>query len=122
MTSASYQLPDVLEGCRSLTLRTNHHCRSVTEASLKWLDTVPGISKDDLEYVNSAKFGLLASLCFPTCDAPQLQMVTDFWTLFSVTNRRALRNSQPGWSENSSETDTVSLTDHELLKWCVRFR
>ncbi|TRM65174.1 hypothetical protein BD626DRAFT_487926 [Schizophyllum amplum] len=95
-TNASYKLPDLLSLCDPFELRTNRACRAVTAASESWLVDLPDAlterERDDLRHM---KMGLLAALCFPTCDQPQLRLVTDFWTLLVVANRRAKPGQDP---------------------------
>ena len=38
-------------------------------------------SRDDLKSLPRKQFGLLASLCYPTCDLPQLRNIILFVTL-----------------------------------------
>jgi len=53
------------------------------------------LTANELSYLRSTKIGLLAALCFPTCDAPQLRILTDFITaaIFS-----GIRECTPGYS------------------------
>jgi len=77
----SFQLPDLLAIIGSLELRTNPHCRFVTDSSEIWLSEEPDmLTANELSYLRSTKIGLLAALCFPACDAPQLRILTDFMT------------------------------------------
>jgi len=87
--SHSFQLPDLLGIISCLELRTNQFCRFATDTSEKWFfEETNCISPAELSYLRSTKFGLLAALCFPTCDAPQLRLLTDFLTMLFYSNIR----------------------------------
>ncbi|KAL1746793.1 isoprenoid synthase domain-containing protein [Schizophyllum fasciatum] len=95
-TNVSYKLPDLLSLCEPFELRTNRACRPVMEASEAWLAGLPGVLTDrERSELRRMKIGLLAALCFPTCDQPQLRFVTDFWTLLIIGNRRARPGQSP---------------------------
>lgn len=78
----SFQIPDLTKLCTShdLELRANAHCRAVSAASLQ---TFIGLVKDEdeAERIRDMQLGLLAALCFPTCDMPQLRTATDLLML-----------------------------------------
>ena len=78
----SYQIPNLpkLVGDK-FRLRTNRHCRNVTEASQKWVEEQGFLDEDELKALPKARLGLLASLCFTTCDSNQLKVATDFFTV-----------------------------------------
>jgi hypothetical protein len=98
--SHSYQLPDLLGIISCLELRTNRFCRFATDTSEKWiLEETDCISPAELSYLHSTKLGLLAALCFPTCDAPQLRLLTDLLTMLFYSNIRPF--SFPGHSDAS---------------------
>ncbi|PPQ90350.1 hypothetical protein CVT25_007752 [Psilocybe cyanescens] len=84
----SFQLPDLLGIINPLELRTNRHCRYATDASEKWLNETGLFSVDELSYLRSTKIGLLCALCFPTCDSPQLRVLTDLSTLLFYSGLR----------------------------------
>jgi len=95
----SFQLPDLLAIVGSLELRTNPHCRFVTDSSEIWMSGEPDmLTVDELSYLRSTKIGLLAALCFPTCDAPQLRILTDFITAVIFSG---IRECTPGYSSGS---------------------
>jgi len=73
------QLPDILFICSPFELRTNKHCKAVSQASEKWLTDSGGA----LASVNwrPLKVGLLAAACYPTADVPQLKLITDVLSL-----------------------------------------
>ena len=101
--SHSFQLPDLLGIISCLELRTNRCCLFATNTSEKWfLEEINHcFSPAELSYLPSTKLGLLAALCFPTCDAPQLRLLTDFLTMLFYSNIRALSLTQTGRSSNS---------------------
>lgn len=128
--SASFQIPDLLNFCRSFDLRANCHCRAATIASEKWLSS-DGLSNaflasEECKTLQSTKIGLLASLCFPTCDAPQLRLITDFFSLLFCSHARVLRSRlghDSGWSDNASSEATVNsvgcLNESGVFSQCV---
>lgn len=76
----SYQIPNIPTLCGdTFQLRTNRHCRAATQASRQWAQAF--LDADETDALEGARLGLLAALCFTTCDAPQLQLATDFLTL-----------------------------------------
>ncbi|KAF8962913.1 isoprenoid synthase domain-containing protein [Flammula alnicola] len=88
--SHSFQLPDLLAIIGPLELRTNSHCRFATDVSEEWISKELNIlSECELSYLRSTKTGLLSALCFPTCDAPQLRVLTNFMTLLLYSSIRA---------------------------------
>ena len=100
--SHSFQLPDLLGILSCLELRTNRFCLFATDTSEKWFfEEINCISPVELSYLRSTKLGLLAALCFPTCDSPQLRLLTDFLTMLFYSNIRALSFTQAGHSSNS---------------------
>ena len=78
----SYQIPDLpkLVG-EPFQLRTNRHCRAVSEASQAWAEQQAFLDEDELQALPKTRLGLLASLCFTTCDVNQLRVATDFFTV-----------------------------------------
>lgn len=78
----SYQIPNLpkLVGDQ-FRLRTNRHCRAVTDASQAWVTAQGFLDEEELEALPGARLGLLAALCFTTCDTNQLKVATDFVTL-----------------------------------------
>jgi hypothetical protein len=96
--SHSFQLPDLLSIVGSLELRTNPHCRFVTDGYENWISGEPDIlTANELTYLRSTKLGLLAALCFPTCDVPQLRILTDFIATIFYSG---MRECAPGYSSN----------------------
>ncbi|KAI9065747.1 terpenoid synthase [Trametes sanguinea] len=76
----SIRLPNFPALCNAhFELRSNPHCRHVTLASEKWaLSTPLFLDADEEARLPGARLGLLAALCFPTCDASQLLAITKF--------------------------------------------
>lgn len=77
MPASNLQLPHLVSFCTSFELNTNRHCRAVTIASKKWATQSPYLDHDDRQALAGLRPALLASLCYPTCDAAQLQFVTE---------------------------------------------
>ncbi|KAJ7606736.1 isoprenoid synthase domain-containing protein [Mycena polygramma] len=104
-SSSSVQLPDLLGLSRNFELRTNRHCRTVTSASEDWFMTQQNILSDaEKAALTSLKIGLLASVCFPTCDSPQLRIAADFLTALVVCNCRLTRARtlrECGWTDTA---------------------
>ncbi|KAJ7027533.1 isoprenoid synthase domain-containing protein [Mycena alexandri] len=104
--TASVQLPDLLGMSRVFELRTNRHCHAVTSASENWFLTQQNILTDaEKTALRSLKIGLWASVCFPTCDPPQLRLATDFLTALVTCNSRLARAQtlrDCGWEEETS--------------------
>ena len=120
--SHSFQLPDLLGIISCLELRTNRFCPFATDTSEKWIfeEINNCISPAELSYLRSTKLGLLAALCFPTCDAPQLRLLTDFMTMLFYSNIRALSFTQAGHSSNPIQTMWHTTTEHNDDKGATR--
>ena len=130
-TSVSFQLPDLLSLTRAFDLRANKRCRTALEESEEWLmglnHTIGTrvLTEEEIERIPRQKMGLLAALCFPTCDTPQLRFVTDFLGLLVIANERVKRGGGDvsGWAEIQGcidEVDFVELLEsHSLFKWYV---
>lgn len=104
---ASYQLPDLPSLVRDFELHTNPHCHAISLSG-------PGKSTDDGRdeaRLRGMKAGLLASLCFPTCDAPQLKLLADLMSAFICIQVRlvdACDMRQCGWSSSEGEVQAGS--------------
>ena len=110
--SHSFQIPDLLGTISPLELRTNRFCRFATDTSEKWFfEQTNCLSPTELSYLRSTKFGLLAALCFPTCDAPQLRLLTDFLTILFYSHIRAF--SSTGHSDASVHI-TQPITEQQI--------
>lgn len=68
-------LPDLLAACAPFELRTNRHCKVISQASERWLHD-SRVMLPSMKW-RSAKVGLLAAACYPTADAPQLGLIAD---------------------------------------------
>ncbi len=138
----SIQLPDLPTLTRAFELRANKACRSVTLTSeARFLKPKPisgsesdiTLSNSERAIVPTAKIGLLSGLCFPTCDPPQLQFLTDFITVLTFAHQRLVlaRNiAESGWRPRrtgavecnvpqSTSTGIEILNEHELFKGCA---
>ena len=81
-SGTSYQIPNLPTLCGdAFELRTNRHCRVATQASQQWAQAQGFLDAEETDALKGARLGLLAALCFTTCDAPQLQLAADFVTL-----------------------------------------
>ncbi|KAJ7725206.1 isoprenoid synthase domain-containing protein [Mycena metata] len=113
--TASVQLPDLLGLSRAFELRTNRHCHTVTSASETWFLSQQNILTDaEKTALRSLKIGLWASVCFPTCDPPQLRLATDFLTALVTCNSRLARArtlGDCGWAE-----EETSLAQNNLFR------
>ncbi|KAF9484612.1 terpenoid synthase [Pholiota conissans] len=109
-SNQSFQLPDLLNIISPLELRTNPNCRFATDASEKWISTeIRVLSETERGSLRAAKIGLLAGLCFPTCDAPQLRLLVDFMTLafYSAITARDDPEGR-GWWDIETPNENVS--------------
>ncbi|OCH87016.1 terpenoid synthase [Obba rivulosa] len=79
---SSIHIPHLISFCDQFELRNpNRHCRSVTAASKKWAIATLALNDDERRGLPGLELGLLASLCYPTCDSSQLLLVTQFLIL-----------------------------------------
>lgn len=110
----SYQLPDLLNLVQPFELRTNKSCRSATTASEAWLLGLKTAELNDVltspesTTLRPAKAGLLAALCFPACDPPQLRFFTDFLSILIISAERLKRArslEESGWHEGDNDTE-----------------
>ncbi|KAJ7235641.1 isoprenoid synthase domain-containing protein [Mycena haematopus] len=119
-SSTSVQLPDLLSLGRAFELRTNRHCHAVTSASENWFMTQQNILTDDEKAgLRSMKIGLWASVCFPTCDSPQLRLATDFLVALVVCNCRLAHARTPrecGWMEKQLPGCASCLSGNDLFR------
>ena len=119
--NTSYQLPDFLALVRDFKLQVNKWCKEVTTASEKGFLENPELD-DARSTLHGTKSGLLASLCCPTCDIPQLRLVTDFLTLLAIANSRTLFATADGpgeWTEErvgGAETGRLEIANHRLFR------
>lgn len=125
----SFQVIDLIALTDDFDLHTNHSCRFASESSQKWLshltDTgTPVLSPRERSGLTSMKMGLLAALCFPRCDAPQLRILTDFLTLLFISNARVFSSDEDtAWHPITTAPDNSTgidiLASHTLFKQCV---
>ncbi|CAA7264469.1 unnamed protein product [Cyclocybe aegerita] len=87
----SFQIPDLVAIISPLELRTNKNCRFATDTSEKWMtEELSGVfSPKELKVLHATKIGLLAALCFPTCDGTQLRLLVDVMTMIFYSGQRA---------------------------------
>lgn len=132
-TACSYQLPELPSFFRSFEVHTNRHCRNVSIASEAWLTrggfggVVPATttasapinrrrnSGSTRSRYRGAKIGLLAALCYPACDAPQLRLATDFLSLLILEGGHALLESEFNGSLQREYVFELHLTFTYLL-------
>jgi len=94
-TTPSFQLRNFVALCgENFELQSNRHCRNASEAALRWAAECGFSTQEELKALPSQKLGLLASLCLPGCDYPQLLIVTK-WLILTThhldTTREAAR-------------------------------
>lgn len=128
MSSISYQLPDLYSLSHTFTeLRTNRFCHRVTLESESWLTNLMSekklinnrrvLDEAEREKLHGLKAGLMAALCFPTCDASQLRFITDFLSVLICSNTRLLHASHSDWQPPySSDSGIVCLGGNDLFK------
>jgi hypothetical protein len=121
----SYQLPDLLNLSRSFELRTNHSCLVVTLASENWLvnlknpDLQSVLTESEQSSLHAMKIGLLAALCFPSCDGTPLRLLTDFLNFLVLADERIRRVDdicELGWQVANMKNGLARLGDHELFR------
>ncbi|THU75474.1 hypothetical protein K435DRAFT_273013, partial [Dendrothele bispora CBS 962.96] len=64
--------------------------------------------------ISQMKIGLLASICFPTCDMTQLRLVTDFWTMVMCENEWILRARACSGTGGEEKLEKVVGRDEEV--------
>lgn len=120
----SYQLPDLLNLCRPFELRTNRSCRVVTLASEAWLiqlkktDHICVLTESEQSSLPAMKIGLLAALCFPSCDGAPLRLMTDLLNFLFLANERIrIANiNESGWRVANRKNGLARLDGHELFR------
>ena len=117
LSTQSYHLPDLLGIISAIPLRTNSHCKPASQSSEKRLLDLGVLSQREAELVHPAKVGLLAALCFPTCDRPQLTLLSEaaIWFLISAI-RSTEQNNRSVLTDSDSMADLGQLGALELLK------
>ncbi|KAF8229233.1 terpenoid synthase [Tricholoma matsutake] len=130
----SYQLPDLLLLSRSFELRTNHSCHRVSLASEDWLlglkntDLDSVLTKSEQSSLHAMKIGLLAALCFPSCDGTPLKLLTDFLNFLVLADERIRRvadMSDLGWRVTDRKSglvpQIVRLSSRAPTAWDAQF-
>ena len=124
-SNLSFQLPDLLALTSSFPFRVNRNCKFATDGSEEWFlaqntsnEDGPVLSQSERGVLRSVKYGLLASLCSPTSDGPQLRVLTDFWSLVFISHGRILEGKDShGWRPWTSTVHIESAQDAlELLE------
>jgi hypothetical protein len=128
-TTTSYKLPNLVALTRPFELRTNQNCRAVSFASEQWLlEPTDALDASGREALHDAKTGLsqrsglLAALCYPTCDAPQLRLVTDFLGLLVCSNDWVImmQHVVPQWlcesPDGAGQGSRFAISDNVLFK------
>lgn len=117
MSTQSYHLPDLLGIISAIPLRTNAHCKPASQSSEKRLLELGVLSPREAELVHPAKVGLLVALCFPTCDRPQLTLLSEAGIWFLISGIRSTEQNNRTCSDDSYATaDLGQLGALELLK------
>ncbi|KAL4062649.1 isoprenoid synthase domain-containing protein [Scleroderma yunnanense] len=127
------QLPDILSICSPFELRTNRHCKAVSQASEKWLTDSGSRALASMNW-RSLKVGLLAAACYPTADVPQLKLITDVLSLLIYQidhTNQDIPTQDSGVTDaasSDSERDIFSLLSDRLTRvayrhpaWYMRF-
>jgi hypothetical protein len=117
----SYHLPDLLGIISTIPLRTNSHCKPASQSSEKRVFDLGVLSTREAELVPPTKVGLLVALCFPTCDRPQLTLLSEagMWLLVSGIRNTEQADMWPGLNDeaNTEQLDALELLKrHELLQ------
>ncbi|KAF8836489.1 terpenoid synthase [Paxillus ammoniavirescens] len=116
--TTSAQLPDLLSFCSAFELRTNRHCRAVSQASERWL-VESGVVLQSMAW-RVAKPGLLAAACYPSTDPTQLRLIADVLSLL-------LHHDE--WQSHASPKDDMFILLSDRLgrlayknpRWYMRF-
>ncbi|TFK51361.1 terpenoid synthase [Heliocybe sulcata] len=91
----SFQLPDLRSFCQPyFELRVNPRCRNATTLSERWIMDSGFVQRSQRPRLRAAKPGLLAAVCYPTCDLGQLRFITDFMTLLMFETKSMQLSSQ----------------------------
>jgi len=114
----SYHLPDLLGIISTIPLRTNPHCKPASQSSEKRVLDLGVLGTREAELVHPTKVGLLVALCFPTCDRPQLTLLSEagMWLLVSGIRSTEESNQAGSWSGLGDEADNEQLDALEMLK------
>ncbi|KAH6905129.1 hypothetical protein BKA70DRAFT_1565151 [Coprinopsis sp. MPI-PUGE-AT-0042] len=97
-TTLSFQLPDLLSQINSFTFRTNPKTRHGTNVAEAWLSKLECLTESERQSLTGAKYGLLAGLCCPTCDGPDVAFLAQALALIWLSYHRLL-NREERYSE-----------------------
>ncbi|KAF9025160.1 hypothetical protein BDZ89DRAFT_1040715 [Hymenopellis radicata] len=114
--STAIQLLDLPSCVRAFGLRTNSRCKWASDTSIEHLSSVALI---DRELLGAVKGGLLASLCFPTCDGSQLRAAADFMTIWMIQYARHARGDFTEWVPYRDLENLESLRSDRLFQYGV---
>ncbi|KAF9025158.1 hypothetical protein BDZ89DRAFT_90029 [Hymenopellis radicata] len=114
--STAIQLPDLPSYVRPFGLRTNSRCKWASDTSIEHLSSVALI---DRELLGAVKGGLLASLCFPTCDGSQLRAAADFMTIWMIQYARHARGDFTEWVPYRDLENLESLRSDRLFQYAL---
>lgn len=117
-STQSYHLPDLLGIISTIPLRTNPHCKPASQSSEKRVLDLGVLSTREAELVHPTKVGLLVALCFPTCDRPQLTLLSEagMWLLVSGIRSTEQSDKADSRPDLDDEADKEQLDALELLK------
>lgn len=74
----SFQIQDLAKLCSEhFEPRANQHCRVVNDATCRWVDEYGFLEEEERARLPDMQIALLAAMCFPTCDMPQLKTAED---------------------------------------------
>ncbi|KAF9222155.1 terpenoid synthase [Gyrodon lividus] len=117
--TTSAQLPDLLSSCSAFELRTNRHCRTVSQASERWL-AESGVALRSMAW-RAAKPGLLAAVCYPSTDATQLRLIADFLSLLLYHDEQPPAPGSGGDDMLVLLSDRLSRMAYKNPGWYIRF-
>ena len=82
MAPTRFHIPDLIALCgNTFELQANGLCRQVGDALLTWPCSVEFLTETDIELLPGLQMPLLASLCYPSCDFPQLLLISKYLIL-----------------------------------------
>jgi hypothetical protein len=115
MSTQSYHLPDLLGIISTIPLRTNSHCKPASQSSESRVLHSDALTAREAELIHPAKVGLLVALCFPTCDRPQLTLLSEAGTWLLISGIRSTDHTDL-WPGLMHEADREQLDALEWLK------
>ncbi|GBE86093.1 terpenoid synthase [Sparassis crispa] len=81
MAPRSIQLPNLVALCADFELRSNSRCHAVSSTAERWALASTFLDEEERRTFPGLRPGLLAALCYPTCDAAQLLRLAQFFVL-----------------------------------------